>query len=154
MRGRGRIEFKVLATETTLKEAKMVSQEEKKVWSTLLELNECWSKSDGAELVNYFHRDMVAITPTDRERLVGRDDCVAGWMRFSKAAKIHYWKEIDPKITLFSDTAIVTYYYGMSFDMAGRTIKSDGRDMFVFVKENNKWWAVANQFSPYPGQTD
>jgi len=26
-----------------------------------------------------------------------------------------------------------------------------GRDMFFFVKEKGRWWAVADQFSPYPG---
>jgi len=34
--------------------------------------------------------------------------------------------------------------------MGGKILNLDGRDMFVFVKENGKWWAVANQFSPYP----
>jgi ketosteroid isomerase-like protein len=121
------------------------------VWKTLRELNDCWTKDDGAGLVNYFHKDIVAITATERERLMGRDACVAGWMGFAKAANIHYWKEIDPQITLFGDTAIVTYYFDMSFDMGGQTIKMGGRDMFVFVKENGQWWAVADQFSPYPG---
>jgi len=35
--------------------------------------------------------------------------------------------------------------------MGGQTIKMMGRDMFVFIKENDKWWAVADQFSPCPG---
>lgn len=121
------------------------------VWKTLRELNDCWTKDDGAGLVNYFHKDIVAITATERERLMGRDACVAGWMGFAKAATIHHWKEIDPQITLFGDTAVVTYYFDMSFDMGGQTIKMGGRDMFVFVKENGKWLAVADQFSPYPG---
>jgi hypothetical protein len=38
----------------------------------------------------------------------------------------------------------------MSFDMGGQTIKMGGRDMYVFLKENGKWLAVADQFSPYP----
>jgi ketosteroid isomerase-like protein len=121
------------------------------VWKTLRELNDCWTKGDGAGLVNYFHKDIVAITATQRERLMGRDTCIAGWMGFAKAADIHHWKEIDPQIALFGDTAVVTYYFDMSFDMGGQTIKMGGRDMFVFVKENGKWWAVADQFSPYPG---
>ena len=44
----------------------------------------------------------------------------------------------------------MTYYFDMAFDMGGQTIKMGGRDMFVFVKEGGRWWAVANQFSPYP----
>ena len=131
---------------TTFQES--VKQE---VWNTLRELNDSWTKGDGTGLVNYFHKDMVAITPTKRERLMGRDACVADWMGFAKAAKIHYWKEIDPQITLFGNTAIVTYYFDMRFDMGGQPTQMGGRDMFVFVQENDKWVAVADQFSPYPG---
>lgn len=120
------------------------------VWKTLRKLNDCWTKGDGSGLVNHFHENMVAITATKRERLVGRDACVADWMGFAKAAKIHYWKETDPKIDLFDNTAIVTYYFDMSFDIGGQSINMGGRDMYIFVKEDNKWWAVADQFSPYP----
>ena len=131
----------------------MTPQEEtikREVWNTLRELNDCWTKGDGSGLVNHFHKDMVAITPTKRERLVGCDACVASWMGFAKAAKINSWKEIDPLITLLGNMAIVTYYFDMSFEMGGQTIKMGGRDMYVFLKENGKWWAVADQFSPYP----
>jgi len=85
------------------------------LWNTLHELNDAWTKGDGSFLTNYFHKDMVAITPTMLKRLIGRDACVASWMEFAKAAKINYWKELDPQITLFDNTAIVTYYFDMSF---------------------------------------
>jgi hypothetical protein len=45
---------------------------------------------------------------------------------------------------------VVTYYFDMSFNMGGQTINLGGRDMFVFVKEGEKWLAVADQFSAYP----
>ena len=62
----------------------------------------------------------------------------------------HYWKELDPQIQIYGDTAVVTYYFDMSFDIGGKTIVSTGRDMFVFIKEDGRWWAVADQFSSYP----
>ena len=118
--------------------------------NTLHELNDCWTKGDGSGLVNYFHEDMVAVVPTTRERLVGRDACIAGWMGFAKMAKIHFWNETDHQVKLYGNTAIVTYYYNMSFDIGGITINTGGRDMFVFVEQNGKWWAVADQFSSFP----
>ncbi len=42
------------------------------------------------------------------------------------------------------------YYFGMSFNLDGEEIEMGGRDMFVFVKEEGKWLAVADQFSSYP----
>ncbi len=120
------------------------------VWQTIRALNDCWTKGNPELLINYFHKNMVAITPTDRNRLEGQKACVAGWVGFARAATIHYWREIDPQILLFGNTAVVTYYFDMSFSMGGQTIKLGGRDMFVLVKEEGKWWAVADQFSSYP----
>jgi hypothetical protein len=120
------------------------------VWRTVRELNDSWTKGDGSSLIQYFHSRMVAITPMTRERIVGRDACVAGWMEFAKTAKIHYWRVVDPRIELFGNTAVVTYYYDMSFDMHGQTITTGGRDMLTLVKEDGKWWLVADQFSSNP----
>ncbi|MBI3599068.1 MAG: nuclear transport factor 2 family protein [Nitrospinae bacterium] len=129
------------------------SKIKEEVWRTIQALNRAWA-ADGKpdELKNYFHSNMVAITCTDRERIEGGDACVAGWKAFSEAAKIHYWKEIAPKVQLYGNGkfAVVTYYWEMSYEMNGKTVKSEGRDMFALVNENGKWQAVADQFSPYP----
>jgi ketosteroid isomerase-like protein len=121
------------------------------VWQTLQSLNRAWTTGHCDELKEYFHEKMVAITPTDRLRREGRQACIDGWAGFVAAtSKIHYWKEIDHQINLYGNTAIVTYYFDMSFDMGGKTIVSTGRDMLVFVKEGGRWWVVADQFSAYP----
>lgn len=120
------------------------------VWKTLRALNDAWTKGKQGDLSNYFHKGMVAITAMDRERLEGREACLASWSNFSKAAKIHYWRELEPRIQIYGNTAVVTYYYDTLFDMGGQTVNRGGRDMFVFVKEGGDWWVVADHFSPYP----
>ena len=57
--------------------------EEREVWNNLRNLNDAWTKADGKNLANFFHKDMVAITPTDRKRREGREDCIAGLGWFS-----------------------------------------------------------------------
>lgn len=120
------------------------------VWATLRALNDAWTQGDGSSLAECFHPNMVAITATDRLRLAGRDACLASWQGFVRATRIHRWREIDPLVQIYGDTAVVTYYFDMAFDMAGRTVELGGRDMFVFVREDGRWLAVADQFSPYP----
>ncbi len=123
------------------------------VWQTIQAMNRAWTvKGDVDDLKNYFHNDMVAITPTARERLEGKDACIAGWKSFVETTKIHHWKENDPKVQIYGNGkfAVVTYYFDMAFDMNGQTIKMGGRDMLALVEENGKWWIVADQFSPYP----
>jgi hypothetical protein len=128
---------------------------EEEVWQVVQALNRAWTVDGNPDaLADYFHENMVAITPTDRERVDGRNACVAAWKAFVEATKIHYWKEIGPKVQLYGDGkfAVVTYYWDMSYDMAGQTIKTGGRDMFALVNERGKWWVVADQFSAYPQQ--
>jgi uncharacterized protein (TIGR02246 family) len=123
------------------------------VWRTIQAMNRAWTvEGDAERLRDYFHKDMVAITPVGRNRLEGREACVAGWKGFVQAAKIHYWQEMEPNVQLYGDGrfAVATYYWDMSYDMSGQTVKSSGRDMFVLVNEDGKWWIVANQFSMYP----
>ncbi len=118
--------------------------------ATVRAMNDAWAKSNPDDLAKYFHRNMVAITPTDRKRLDGGAACIAGWKGFCNAARIHRWEEIDPVIHVYGNSAVVAYYFDMSFDMGGRTTNLGGRDMFFFAKEGERWWAVADQFSPYP----
>lgn len=121
------------------------------IWTTVRAMNDAWTKGNPDDLSQFFHKNMVAITATGRERVEGGEACVAGWKGFSNAARIHRWEEVDPVIHVYGDSAVVAYYFDMSFDMGGNTINMGGRDMFFFVKEDGKWWAVADQYSPYPG---
>jgi ketosteroid isomerase-like protein len=120
------------------------------IWATVRAMNDAWTKGSPDDLANFFHRTMVAVTPVDRLRRVGAKACIEGWKGFCEAAQIHRFDEIDPLIEVFGDAAVVSYYYDMSFDMGGQTIDTAGRDLFFFIKEAGRWWAVADQFSPYP----
>jgi hypothetical protein len=82
----------------------------KEIWTTVRALNDAWTKGNPDDLVKFFHRDMVAITATDRNRLDGGTACIAGWKAFSKAARIHRWEEVDPIIHVYGDSAVVAYY--------------------------------------------
>ena len=124
---------------------------QQEIWATLRALNDAWTQGDPAQLVDYFHRDMIAITPVDRQRREGAAACIAGWQGFAESTRIHRWREIDPLIRVFGDSAVVSYYYEIRFEVGGQVLEQDGRDLFFFVRENGRWWAVADQFSGYPG---
>jgi len=123
---------------------------EQELWTTVRAMNDAWTKGRPDDLTRFFHRDMVAITPTDRHRLDGGAACIAGWKDFCNAAHIRRWEEIDPVIRLYGDSAVVAYDFDMAFEMGGQTMEMGGRDLFFFVKEEGRWWAVADQFSAYP----
>jgi ketosteroid isomerase-like protein len=127
---------------------------ELEAWEFVRRLNRAWTvERDALKLADFFHERMVAITPVDRLRREGQEACVEGWRQFVEMAKIHTWRETEPKVDLFCEgrCAVVTYYYEMDVEIGGQRMNLSGRDMFFLVKENDRWWAAADQFSGYPG---
>jgi ketosteroid isomerase-like protein len=126
---------------------------ETEVWAAIQEMNRLWTIENRAdELSNYFHESMVVINPTDNERISGGKNCVEAWKNFTIAAKIFHWVEIDPLVQIYGagNFAVVTYYFDMSFEISGQKIDMKGRDMFTLIKEDDRWWIIADQFSPNP----
>jgi len=123
---------------------------QQEVWTTVRAMNDAWSKGNPDDLANFFHPDIVIITPTESERLEGRAACIAPWKNFCKMAQIQRWEEQDPVVRVHGNAAAVVYSYVMLFDLGGGTTRTDGRDMFFFVKEGGKWQVIAHQFSRHP----
>jgi len=123
------------------------------ILSTLKDLNESWTiRSDVGELEKYFHDNIVVFEPGRRELRNGKKECIEGWKSFIEKFRINYWKESDHLVQIYNEgrMAVVTYYWEISTEDNGKNFISKGRDMFVFVKENEKWLAVADQFSSDP----
>lgn len=131
----------------------MQPTETDEVWSFVRALNDAWTIEKGDRLAEYFHPRMVAITPVETHRLKGAVSCIAGWQKFARNATIHSWREEDPDIERFGDTAVVTYYYVMDVTMGANRLALRGRDMLVLKKEAGRWWLIANQFSGFPETT-
>jgi ketosteroid isomerase-like protein len=120
------------------------------------DMNRCWTAGWHEEQFRqYIHPDAVAIVPTIPGRLEGRDDYVAGWRRFTQTVVIHEWKETDHKVQLYTGgkSAVVTYFFSITFAMGTRKQTIQGRDMVFLVKEGRRWLVAADQFSPEPPQT-
>lgn len=120
------------------------------IWATVRAMNDAWTKGNPDDLAGFFHRNMVAVSPSVRRRLQGAAACVADWKDFATRAGIRRWKELDAFIHVYQDAAVVLYHFDMSVDMGSETMDTGGRDMLFFIKENGRWWAVANQFSLDP----
>ena len=126
------------------------------IWKTIQSMNRLWTiESKPDELVKYFHKNMVAVSPSDRLRITGQEACVNAWKAFSQMAKIQSWKELEPKIDLYGEDnfAIVTYYYEITCEICGQSMNLQGRDMLSLIFEDGKWLIIADHFSPYPQQS-
>lgn len=130
---------------------RLSDETQQEVWDTIRAVNEAWTRGDPDQLGEFFHPRMVAITPSDRLRREGAEACQAGWKAFVEATRIHAWREVDPLVHVHGDAAVVTYYYDIDFEMNGQRMREGGRDMFFLVREDGRWWVVADQFSSWPG---
>jgi ketosteroid isomerase-like protein len=130
-----------------------MEQVEQEVWRTIEEMTTAWATHGDVEpLRNFFHENMVAITPDVRERIEGREACLAAYKDFVDKSTIHSWRDYDPEVQVYGggNFAVVTCYWEMSFDYEGKRYDSAGRDMLVLVKEDGKWWLVADKYSAFP----
>ena len=120
------------------------------------DMNRCWTAGWHEEQFRqYIHPDAVAIVPTTPGRLEGRDAYVAGWRGFTQAVVIHEWRETDHKVQLYNGgkSAVVTYFFSITFARGTGKQTTQGRDMVFVVKEGRRWLVAADQFSPEPPQT-
>lgn len=123
------------------------------VWGTVQAMNRAWTlERDPARLRDFFHRDMIAVTATDRRRLEGREACIASWARFVEAARVTRWVEVEPKVQVYCGgaAAVVSYDFELAFEMGGRVLALGGRDTFTLVREDGRWWIVMDHFSSHP----
>jgi hypothetical protein len=125
----------------------------REIETMIRDMNRCWTAGWHEEQFrHYIHPDAVAIVPTTPGRLEGQDVYVAGWRGFAEATVIHEWKETDLKVQLYAGgkSAVVTYFFSITFAMGTQKQTMKGRDMFFLVKEGRKWLVAADQFSPEP----
>ena len=123
------------------------------IWQLVKTINQAWT-TDGkiGKLKEYFHKDMVALVPNNPKCLSGQEECFESWRAFATNAVINYFKEYDPIIQIYNGgkAAIAMYGYEGSFIINNQSLVLRGRDMMVFIKEDNRWQLVADQFSPMP----
>ncbi|MGH9428444.1 MAG: nuclear transport factor 2 family protein [Terriglobia bacterium] len=117
------------------------TQDADEVWQLVQRMNDAWAKGSG-DLALFFREDIVMVNPGFTQRTEGRDACVASYEDFCKQAVILDFKMSNPGIDVFGNTAIATYSYEIAYEMGGERFNDTGRDIFVFVRENDRWQAV------------
>ena len=121
----------------------MASEESRRqILEIIHQLNDAWATGHPEKLAGFFHEDIVMVHPDFTGRIEGRDACMASYAEFCSEATIHGVKIGEPGIEVFGDTAVSTYSYEVDYEMGGERFNDSGRDLFVFVLEDDRWQAV------------
>jgi len=105
-------------------------------------LNDAWVKGQPGQLASFFREDIVMMLSDFAQRTEGRDARVASYEDFCRQAAIIDFELAEPIIDVFGDTAVATYAYEIGYEMGGERFKDTGRDLFVFIRQNDRWQAV------------
>ncbi len=105
-------------------------------------LNDTWVKGSPEQLASFFREDIAMVNPDFTNRTEGREACVASYVDFCSQAKINDFTLGETSIDVFGHTAIATYTYEIGYEMGGEQFSDSGRDLFVFIRENDRWQAV------------
>lgn len=122
--------------------ATLGTQVQHDVWRLVQQINLAWLKGQQQELAGFFREDAVMVAPGFTARLEGRQACVASFKEFCEQATIRDFRESEPSVEVFADTAIASYTFEIAYEMRGQSIRERGRDLFVFVREDNRWQAA------------
>ncbi len=128
------------------------SQTQQQIWHTVQKLNKEWLNNKTEELAYYFHKNMVIAGPDLHELAHNRAECIKSYKDFISNAVIHKYKESDPDVSVFAYTAIVKYKFDITYEMNGKTYAETGRDLFVLIKEEERWQAVWRTMIPIKGK--
>jgi hypothetical protein len=124
------------------------SQTHQQIWHTIQKLNKEWLNNKTDELAYYFHKDMVITGPDMKELSHNRAECIQSYKDFMSLAGVHDYKESDPAVNLVAYTAVVSYRFDIDYTMNGKRYKESGRDLFVMIKEEERWQAVWRTLIP------
>ena len=115
-------------------------------------ISRAWRNGRVHELDAYFHECMVIKGPGMREAARGKAACVESYREFLKQAKIEDYQESDLAVDIWNTTAIATYAWKMTYELAEKQYRESGHDTFAFTKDNGRWLAVWRLM--LPSQTD
>ncbi len=115
---------------------------QQEVWQVIQDINNTWVNGNPEDLANFFHENMVIVSSDFQELGKGREACVQSYKDFASNAIIQDFKEMYSTIDVFGNTAIISYSFKIKYEMNGETFHDTGRDMFVFIRKEDKWLAV------------
>jgi ketosteroid isomerase-like protein len=113
--------------------------DQEQIRSLLSTINEAWLKGHTERLNECFRDDAVVKGPDLQEMARGREACVKSYADFIRTAIVKEFQAFEPVIDLFSNVAVVTSPWEITYSMNDRDYHESGRDLLVFIREVGKW---------------
>ena len=106
------------------------------------QINQAWLNGRVEDLAPLVHSEIVMVLPDFAGRIQGREHFLAGFRDFCHSAIIQEFQEHDQQVDVASDTAVITFRYEMVYERSGERYRANGRDLWVFHRQEEVWIAV------------
>jgi len=103
--------------------------------------NDSFTRNDIETYFSYIRDDLTLFIPSSPYRIEGKqDDQDEFELSLSKSRiKVHFFQEMQPKIQLYGETAIVTYHNRGAYGPDGNEQVYYFKETNVLIKENDQW---------------
>lgn len=109
---------------------------------TIKKINQSWLEGHPENLNHYFHDNMMIVSQEFKVMGAGKEICIKSYADFINQAVIKVYKESDPEIHTWGNTAVAFYNFEIAWEMDGKSFQEKGRDFYIFSFDNGKWLAV------------
>lgn len=88
------------------------------------------------------HPDIIMALPGFKQSIHGRELLIGSFDEFSKNAKVLENEQSEEHIDVIEGTAMATFHFKMLYERPAYRELSQGRDMWVFHRRQDRWIAV------------
>jgi ketosteroid isomerase-like protein len=118
--------------------------EEGRVLDVIEQFNKAFAANDAEKYFTYVDPEITVITPTNPYRVEGitddRDEFEYGLK--TGASRVGYFQEMQPKVQLLGNAAVVTYYSRGSYGPEGQQKVCYYKETDVLVRKTDGWKIV------------
>jgi len=112
------------------------------VHAVLASINEAWREGHPSSMAEHLHPEIVMALPGFEQIVRGRETLIASFDEFCKNARVLEYEESGEHIDAIGDCAVATFRFKMLYERAAYREMSQGRDLWVFHREQDRWIAV------------
>jgi ketosteroid isomerase-like protein len=118
--------------------------EEAEVWNAIKQFNAAFARNDPAKYFSYVDPEITVITPANPYRVEGIADDRAEFEYSLKTnvSRVGYFQEMQPKVQLFGNIAVVTYFSRGSYGPEGHEKVCYYKETDVLRKQSGNWKVV------------
>jgi ketosteroid isomerase-like protein len=114
------------------------------VWAVIEAFNSAFAANDAERYFGYVAEEITVLTPGNPYRVEGRaDDREEFELGLATgASRVGYFQEMQPRVQVYGDTAVVTYFSRGSYGPAGASRTAYYKETDVLVRRPAGWQIV------------